>query len=99
MPPTPDVNIHELLFTSPLPVPISDYTLHIDALTGRKRTRNEFYEEVRDGATALGAPITDSGLGLNGEHGDLIAIYSTNSLVGLWRHIYLRYMLSVSRNT
>ncbi|THH31193.1 hypothetical protein EUX98_g3018 [Antrodiella citrinella] len=47
VPPTPDVNFHELLWTSPLPIPKTDYILHIDALTGRKRTRNEFYEEYQ----------------------------------------------------
>ncbi|TCD62313.1 hypothetical protein EIP91_007080 [Steccherinum ochraceum] len=75
VPATPDVNFHQLLWTSPLPIPVSDYVVHIDGVTGRKRTRNEFYEEVRDGATALG-----SSLGLSRENGDLVAIYSTNSL-------------------
>ncbi|KAH8104506.1 hypothetical protein BXZ70DRAFT_904699 [Cristinia sonorae] len=80
VPSTPDVNFHELLFTSPLPVPIPEYTLHIDGLTGRSRTRNEFYEEVRDGATALATPTQQGGLGLSSENGDVVAIYSTNSL-------------------
>ncbi len=83
-PPVPDANIHELLFNAPTPngEPTPDYDLHIDIVTGRKRTFYEFRELIRDGATALGAPIPQGGLGLSGQQGDIVGIYSHNCMVG-----------------
>ena len=99
VPPTPDVNYHELLFTSPMPVAVSDYVLHIDGLTGRKRTRNEFYDEVRDGATALSTAVADGGLGLSNEKGDIVAIYSLNSLVCTCGLVMLQVISPLTRNS
>ena len=82
VPPVQDTNFHEHVFGSPPNTTAApDYVLHIDGLSGRQRTRNEFYEELRDGATALAAPVAVGGLGLRSEDGDMVAIYSANCLV------------------
>ncbi|KAI0086557.1 amp dependent CoA ligase [Irpex rosettiformis] len=81
-PPVPDANIHELMFNTPTLTgePVPDHDLHIDIITGRKRTFYEFKELIRDGATALGAPVSQGGLGLSGQKGDIVAIYSHNCM-------------------
>jgi hypothetical protein len=58
-----------------------NYTVHIDAVTGRKRSFREFYERIIDGATALGSPISEKGLDLKGEDGEMVGILGTNSMV------------------
>lgn len=80
-PPPPEVNVHNVLFHRPEQASWPDYTLHIDSVTGRKRTFSEFLERVYDGATALGAPVSQGGLGLRGEDGEIVGILSENSLV------------------
>jgi hypothetical protein len=81
-PPSRDINIHHLLFNRPdqkkWP---KDFTLHIDAASGHKRTYREFLNRVYDGATALGVPIPDGGLGLRTEDGEMVGILSENSMV------------------
>ncbi|KAI0785242.1 hypothetical protein C8Q75DRAFT_722835 [Abortiporus biennis] len=78
LPPTPsECNYHNLCFNSQTTQ--ADYTLHVDGVTGQSRTKSEFYERIRDGATALGAPTTEGGLGLNGQD-DVVAIFSVNCL-------------------
>ena len=84
-PPVPDSNIHNYMFDTENANNIKDYTLHIDAITGRKRSFHEFRQRVRDGATALELPVASGGLGLSREAGDIVGIYSSNSLVGLIR--------------
>ena len=81
VPPIPDENIHHYMFNTAASQGISDYTLHIDAISGRRRSWQEFRERVYDGATALGAPISQGGLGLSGENGDIVGIYSHNCMV------------------
>ena len=60
-----------------------DYTLYIDAVSGRERSYYEFREMVRDGATALGAPVSEGGLGLNALADDIVGIYSYNCMVSV----------------
>ncbi|KAI0699126.1 hypothetical protein BC835DRAFT_1405225 [Cytidiella melzeri] len=81
-PPVPNANIYELLFNSPTPTgePTPDHALYIDIVSGRKRTFYEHKELIRDGATALGAPISQGGLGLSAQGGDMIGIYSHNCM-------------------
>ncbi|OCH91611.1 acetyl-CoA synthetase-like protein [Obba rivulosa] len=79
VPPLPPLNIHDLLFRRPDRVDIPDYPLHVDGLTGRTRTYYEFLERVHDGATALSAPASEGGLGLQPEK-DMVGIYSFNCL-------------------
>ncbi|KAI0078255.1 amp dependent CoA ligase [Panus rudis PR-1116 ss-1] len=76
-PPIPDRNFHYSLSGVPSS---SDYVLHIDGLTGRQRSRKEFDELVLDGATALGASKLQGGLNLSKESGDMVGIYSPNTL-------------------
>ena len=51
----------------------NDIILHIDGITGKKRTYQEFRTHVVLAATALGTALS--------ENGEMIAIISENSLV------------------
>lgn len=95
IPPFPNKNIEEILFNFPGQEGLPDHTLHIDALTGRRRSKKEFAERVRDASTALGSPASDGGLGLSGEAGDIVGICSTNCMVS--KHT-LSQVLSESRS-
>ncbi|CCM00166.1 uncharacterized protein FIBRA_02194 [Fibroporia radiculosa] len=76
--PLADQNVHDFLFNEPARTPDTDYPIHIDALTGERRTRSEFVERVRDGATALVAPSSSGGFEIGpNEH---VGILSYNSL-------------------
>ena len=75
LPPIPDENVHYCMFKNADGEEIKDYTLHIDAVTGRKRSYYEFRDRVYDGATALDA------LGLSAEAGNIVGIYSFNCMV------------------
>jgi acyl-CoA synthetase (AMP-forming)/AMP-acid ligase II len=58
-----------------------DLILHIEGISGRKRTYREFRTRAVLAATALGSPATDDGsIGFR-ETGEMIAIISHNSLV------------------
>ena len=58
-----------------------DYVLHIDGLTGHRRTRKEFDERVLLGLTALTAPNSRGGLGLSNGAGDVVGLLSYNCMV------------------
>jgi hypothetical protein len=84
VPNVPAQNIHDIVFQRADQKDWENYTLHIDAATGRKRTYHEFYERVMDGATALGSPISVKGLGLQGDSGghlETVGILGENSMV------------------
>jgi hypothetical protein len=84
VPNVPAQNIHDIVFHRADQKDWENYTLHIDAATGRKRTYHEFYERVMDGATALGSPISVKGLGLQGDSGghlEIVGILGENSMV------------------
>ena len=61
-----------------------DLILHIDGISGRKRTYQEFRTRAVLAATALGSPVSDGSdsesLGFR-ETGEMVAIISYNSLV------------------
>ncbi|RDB14659.1 putative 4-coumarate--CoA ligase 1 [Hypsizygus marmoreus] len=80
VPKSPEVNAHHIFFGRPDQAQWPDYTLHIDAKTGEKRTYSEFVERVRRGATALGASSSDGGLGLRGDDGEIVGIMGQNSM-------------------
>lgn len=81
-PPTPDLNAHHIFFNRPDQAEWpSDFTLHIDVKSGKKRTYREFVQRVRHGTTALGAPVSEGGLGLKGDDGEIVGIMSDNSMV------------------
>ena len=77
--PPPDTNAHMALLRRPDQAEWSDFTLHIDAQTGKTRTFRDFLERIQYAATALG------GLGLSPENGDIIGIISFNSMVSRCR--------------
>jgi hypothetical protein len=81
LPDIPPKNFHRLLFHRQDMKAWDDYTVLIDAVTGRKRSYREFYERVMDGATALGSPISEQGLGLSGEDGEIVGILGENCMV------------------
>ena len=83
VPEKPPQNAHHLMFHRPNQEAWTNFTLHIDAVTGRKRSYREFYERVIDGATALGSPISEEGLALKGEDGEIVGILGGNSMVRL----------------
>jgi hypothetical protein len=79
-PPIPDLNVYHVLFNRSDQKGWPNYTLHIDAVTGEKRTYRDFVERVQDGATALGTSVADGGLGLRAEDKELVGILSENSM-------------------
>ena len=81
-PPVSDQNHHYALSGFETSGP-ADYVLHIDGLTGRKRTRKEFDERVLHTLTVITAPTSQGGLGLNGNAGDVVGILSFNCMVSL----------------
>jgi acyl-CoA synthetase (AMP-forming)/AMP-acid ligase II len=62
-----------------------DLILHIEGISGRKRTYQEFRTRAVLAATALGSPVSDGSLGFR-KTGEMIAIISHNSLV---REVFL----------
>lgn len=87
-PPIPDANVHHYMFNTAGAQHMKDYTLHIDAVTGHKRSWNEFRERVYDGATALEAPTSQGGLGISAAAGDIVGIYSYNCMVRPPRSVF-----------
>ncbi|KXN90934.1 putative 4-coumarate--CoA ligase 1 [Leucoagaricus sp. SymC.cos] len=79
-PAIPEVNSHYLFFKRPDQAEWPDYTLHIDAKTGRRRKYKEFIKRIEDLATALGAPVSQEGLGLKAEDGEIVGIVSENCM-------------------
>ena len=80
-PAAPDLNAHYSFFKRPDQAQWpADFTLHIDALTGEKRTYKEFLARVNDLASALGGPVDNGCLGL-GRPGEKVGIMMENSSV------------------
>lgn len=77
-PKIPESNLHHFFFDRPEQQDWPDYTLFVNAATGQQRSFREFVERVRDGATALGTDMTQGGLGLRPENGELVGILSEN---------------------
>ena len=80
LPPLPETNVHNFIFSSPGLTDPTDKVLLIEPLSGRRWYRDEFKERVYDATTALLTPVSEGGLGLAPE-GEMIAIMSTNCLV------------------
>jgi acyl-CoA synthetase (AMP-forming)/AMP-acid ligase II len=80
IPPWPQENCYDIAVNRPEMATWPDYTLHIDAITGERRTRREFIRRVEDGATALASPEKYGGLGLTPKDG-FVGIMSENCLV------------------
>ncbi|KAG2123813.1 hypothetical protein DEU56DRAFT_43630 [Suillus clintonianus] len=80
LPKVPESNFHHFIFERPDQQEWPDYTLFVNVATGQRRSFREFIERVRDGATALGADVTQGGLGFRPENGELVGILSENCL-------------------
>ncbi|KAF7367639.1 hypothetical protein MSAN_00827500 [Mycena sanguinolenta] len=93
LPPLPEVNILHVMFGRPDQAQWPDYTIQIEEKTGRKRTYKEMQNRMELGATALGAKVSDGGLGLGGDDGEMIGLLGDNSLD------YIDIVLSLLRVT
>ncbi|OBZ68897.1 putative 4-coumarate--CoA ligase 1 [Grifola frondosa] len=80
VPPLPEQNAHDFILDPMGQGHDIDHVLHVDASTGRKRTRREFKQRVRDAATALVSPPSDGGFGIGIDQGEIIGILSHNCL-------------------
>ncbi|KAJ7641374.1 hypothetical protein FB45DRAFT_900036 [Roridomyces roridus] len=80
LPPVPEVNVHHILFGRPDQAEWPDFNLYIEEKTGRKRTFKDLYKRIEGGATALGAPVAEGGLGLNGDGEEIVGLVGDNSL-------------------
>ncbi|TFK91928.1 acetyl-CoA synthetase-like protein [Polyporus arcularius HHB13444] len=79
LPPVPDCNVHDFLFSSPALTDPEDKLILIDPLNGKNWHKNEFKERVFDCATALVTAESEGGLGFSPE-GEMVGIMSTNCL-------------------
>lgn len=93
VPNIPPTNIHNIIFHRQDQKEWKNHTLHIDAVTGKKRTFREFYERVIDGATALASPASEEGLGLKGEDGEIVGILAENCMVRFFSSLVRRLRL------
>ncbi|KAJ6614789.1 hypothetical protein B0H10DRAFT_2043386 [Mycena sp. CBHHK59/15] len=80
LPPLPEVNIHNVMFGRPDQAEWPDFTLHIEAKTGTKRTYKDMVRRIALGATALGGQVSDGCLGLNGDGDEMIGLVADNSI-------------------
>jgi hypothetical protein len=81
LPVVPEANVHHLFFNRPEQQAWPDYTLYVNATTGKRWSFRQFVERVRDGATALGTDIDQGGLGISFAKGEIVGILSENCLV------------------
>ena len=65
-PPLPPVNAHHVLFNRPDQAEWPDYTLHIDALSGKRVMFHEWVKDMEDLSTAIAGPTSEGCLGLQG---------------------------------
>lgn len=80
LPAAPDANVfHYLWDRADQASWPRDLTLYIEAKSGRKWTYQEFRERVWAGATALAAPISQGGLGIQAKD-EVVAIISQNTV-------------------
>ncbi|KAG8875068.1 hypothetical protein FRB98_008108 [Tulasnella sp. 332] len=78
--PIPDVNAHDAFFNSAHATQVPDYTVYIDAVTGKEWTKAFFRDRVIRLATALVADVKEGGLGLKPNGKEVIGIFSKNHL-------------------
>ena len=82
LPPLPEVNVHDFLFSSPALNTPEDKLLLVEPLSGKRWYRDEFKERVYDAATAIASPSSPEGLGFEPAR-DMVAIFSYNCMVRL----------------
>jgi hypothetical protein len=90
VPSSPDTNAHIALLRRSDQAEWPEFAFHVDAQTGKTRTFRDFVQRVQYAATALGAPVSQGGLGLSPENGDIVGIMSFNCMVSTHRR-FLRH--------
>ncbi|KIM41001.1 hypothetical protein M413DRAFT_19093 [Hebeloma cylindrosporum] len=65
-PPLPAVNAHHIFFKRPDQADWPDYTLHIDAVTGKRVMYRDWVRDVEDLSTAFAGPSSQGCMGLQG---------------------------------
>ena len=78
---TPTVNYYDWLLGLPDLKSWSDFTLHIDAVTGERRQARAVLERIEQAATALAVSPRDGGFGLASGGRGIVGILSENCLV------------------
>ena len=78
---TPTVNYYDWLLGRPELKSWSDFTLHIDAVTGKQRKARAVLERFEQAATALATSPRDGGLGLGSGRRGVVGVLSENCLV------------------
>jgi hypothetical protein len=78
---TPPVNYYDWLLGLPELQDWSDFTLHIDGITGEERNARAVLERIEHAATALTVPTRDGGPGLVPGDRQVVGILSDNCLV------------------
>ncbi|KAJ7069088.1 hypothetical protein C8F01DRAFT_1111526 [Mycena amicta] len=79
LPPTPDVNVYSLMFGRPDQAEWPDFTFQIDDKANRKRSFKDTPKQIALAATALGAPVSAGGLGLQGGMDEIVGLLGNNS--------------------
>ncbi|KAK7030859.1 hypothetical protein VNI00_013968 [Paramarasmius palmivorus] len=87
------INAFNALFNRPVQKEWKDFTLHVDAVTGKDLSYSGFKDRLQDAITVLGSPVESGGLGLggapevaedgtvNGEVREMVGLMSENSSV------------------
>jgi hypothetical protein len=78
---TPTTNYYDWLLGRPELNAWSDYTVHIDAVTGEHRCFRAVLERLEQAATALASCPNDGGLGFAAGQPGVVGILSENCLV------------------
>lgn len=71
-----------------------DYTIHIDAVTGQRRSVKEFARDVFDAITVFGMDRSYGGLKLENQH--RVGILSDNCMVCSWTILHFQFVLTVT---
>ncbi len=81
IPAGPAINYYDFLFRRPELRSWPDYTLFVDATTGRRRRFRETLAHIEDCATALTLAADEGGLDMEPGSNEVVGILSENCLV------------------
>ena len=97
----PTINYYDWLLGRPELNSWSDFTLHIDAVTGEQRKARAVLERFEQAATVLATSPRDGGLGLGSGRREVVGILSENCLVRAKSPpvVHLTHDGTLSRNT
>ena len=87
LPPLPFPNAHHFFLNRPDQAEWKDFTLHVDALTGKTRKWSEFKDRVKRAATAFGSPDL---FPRGGESNEIVGILSENCVVSRFLFLSIR---------